>query len=371
MAESPLPPDRRSPTFNGMPDRRQLDTIPPFSPFRRVRQRRERGRGLPIDPPERRERGAMARRQRHLAPSGDDGEPIPNRRHRPRRSAETSSDPTRATANMPSVPLPTRDAPERVSEEIFSPAPTPWGPAYWNTLEFWEFRRQKAMDLAQRVNVTMVAQDVVERERERHLARQADQEQAILERDALAQHGRWDERLDPVTFIRTIHFQVDERALDHSRHDVMRHVRRRLAEQMHEEVGRLVWVTDRPPGLSPFMEMALDWVPGDCITAEIANTEPNQEIRRLLIEKMGWARWFEESGAEVVQEDETGQLLAMGDATPWNGTKAVRVTNSSPEPDGTFKKYILRVPPHIGTALEGVAWTFGMAAADYKLTMET
>jgi hypothetical protein len=41
------------------------------------------------------------------------------------------------------------------------------------------------------------------------------------------------------------------------------------------------------------------------------------------------------------------------------------VVNGSPEPDGTFRTYFLRVPPTVRTAREGVAWTFELTEHDY------
>jgi hypothetical protein len=49
----------------------------------------------------------------------------------------------------------------------------------------------------------------------------------------------------------------------------------------------------------------------------------------------------------------------------------VKVRNSTPEPDGAYKDYFLRVPPTMRTAREAVAWTFGLEAEDYKPTQET
>ena len=49
----------------------------------------------------------------------------------------------------------------------------------------------------------------------------------------------------------------------------------------------------------------------------------------------------------------------------------VRVINSTPEPDGTNKRYMLRVPPTIKTAREAVAWTFGMSPETYAPEMES
>ena len=37
----------------------------------------------------------------------------------------------------------------------------------------------------------------------------------------------------------------------------------------------------------------------------------------------------------------------------------------SPEPDGTFRTYFLRVPPTVTTARGGIAWTFDLSEQDY------
>ncbi len=50
---------------------------------------------------------------------------------------------------------------------------------------------------------------------------------------------------------------------------------------------------------------------------------------------------------------------------------AVEVINSTAEPDGTFKRYLLRVPPHVTTARAAVAWTFGVSARDYAPTVQS
>jgi hypothetical protein len=49
------------------------------------------------------------------------------------------------------------------------------------------------------------------------------------------------------------------------------------------------------------------------------------------------------------------------------------VTNSTPEPDGTYKKYMIPVPPHINTCLEGLTWSFeGITEEEYSnMILET
>jgi hypothetical protein len=49
----------------------------------------------------------------------------------------------------------------------------------------------------------------------------------------------------------------------------------------------------------------------------------------------------------------------------------VCVTNKTPEPDGTYKKYFLRIPPTISTAKEAVAWTFEQQTEEYMPGQET
>jgi hypothetical protein len=49
----------------------------------------------------------------------------------------------------------------------------------------------------------------------------------------------------------------------------------------------------------------------------------------------------------------------------------VKVKNSTPEPDGLFKDYFLRVPPTVKTAHEAVAWTFGETPETYNPVMES
>jgi hypothetical protein len=98
------------------------------------------------------------------------------------------------------------------------------------------------------------------------------------------------------------------------------------------------------------------------ITIDNITTESNAEIRRVMIDKFG-ADKYAQSG-KVIQSDEFGTLYrreVQGDEP----IVMVKVTNSTPEPDGSFKDYYLRVPPETKTAHEAVAWTFGMSAKEY------
>lgn len=107
-------------------------------------------------------------------------------------------------------------------------------------------------------------------------------------------------------------------------------------------------------------------------TLKVSHIEncPNAEVRRVMIERFGFDNFIRESGARKVQEDDCGILYRKtlpGDEP----LVAVKVVNSTPEPDGSFKTYILRVPPTITTARAAVAWSFGMQHNQYKPKVET
>jgi hypothetical protein len=106
------------------------------------------------------------------------------------------------------------------------------------------------------------------------------------------------------------------------------------------------------------------------LTAREIAVERNQELQRVMLERFGYDRFILELGAAPVQADEFGALYRI----PRRYREAlalVHVTNSTPEPDGTRKRYFLRVPPNVRTAREAVAWTFGIRAEEYRPGRET
>lgn len=109
----------------------------------------------------------------------------------------------------------------------------------------------------------------------------------------------------------------------------------------------------------------------DRLTVEQIDKEQDVEVRRVMIELYGEARYLEDSGTVVAQSDEFGTLFCREIAGD-EPLVMVRVLNSTPEADGkTKKRYWLRVPPTIKTAREAVAWSFNIEAKDYKPTIET
>ncbi|MBZ0189896.1 MAG: hypothetical protein K8F91_26860 [Candidatus Obscuribacterales bacterium] len=106
------------------------------------------------------------------------------------------------------------------------------------------------------------------------------------------------------------------------------------------------------------------------ITISMILAEKNAVIRQVMLDIYGEERFLKESRAEIIHQDECGTLLRHsfpGDEP----LLMVRVKNSTAEPDGTFKDYYLRVPPHMERARQAVAWTFGVAEADYEPCQQT
>ena len=106
------------------------------------------------------------------------------------------------------------------------------------------------------------------------------------------------------------------------------------------------------------------------ITIKNITEESNTEIRRVMLDRFGWDRYLLESGAKPIDTSIRGTLYRaeIPDDEP---LVMVRVTNSTPEPDGTFKDYFLRVPPTMKTADESVAWTFGLPVEEYAPAAES
>ncbi len=126
-----------------------------------------------------------------------------------------------------------------------------------------------------------------------------------------------------------------------------------------------------------------DWVieSPEKITIENIEGQTNTEIKRVMIEKFGWDRYAAECGAQIIDHDEKyGTLFGRNGAAEF-----LRVVNGSPEPDGSFRNYILPVAPgceplpdmggDLGdpqelTALNAVASTYGLTGKEYEHVME-
>ena len=112
-------------------------------------------------------------------------------------------------------------------------------------------------------------------------------------------------------------------------------------------------------------------IPLGQFSAKDIDDERNAELRRIRLEKFTEARYVVEGGGEILQSDDAGILYRKAINGEPEPMVMVRVVNSTPEPDGEFRTYWLRVPPATKTAREGVAWTFGLTEKQYQPMIET
>ena len=129
------------------------------------------------------------------------------------------------------------------------------------------------------------------------------------------------------------------------------------------------------------------------ITVQRIEAEANAEVRRVMIDRYGSARYVQDSGARIVDQRGNDDPI-VGLRTARLLIKAVKddevivcvdLLNSTPEPDGSVKRYQLRVDPKAygGAAslncLAAVASTwrnkdgslFFKSPADYRLEFES
>ena len=116
----------------------------------------------------------------------------------------------------------------------------------------------------------------------------------------------------------------------------------------------------------------------DSITIAHIDRETNAEVRRVMIERYrhgkeihGAAAFIRDAGGERLDHDECYGTLWRRTLPNDEPIVMIEVVNRSREPDGSFKRYWLRVPPTMGTAREAVAWTFNMRAGLYAPEIET
>lgn len=112
-----------------------------------------------------------------------------------------------------------------------------------------------------------------------------------------------------------------------------------------------------------------EWVimqPQD-ITPDKIMSEQNAEISRVMLERYGQDNFIRDGGFSKVQSDDYGELYRIEFDNEDEPIVAVKVQDAS-----TDREYFLYVPPHIRSAHEGVAWTFGYDNVnDYQPKKET
>jgi hypothetical protein len=112
----------------------------------------------------------------------------------------------------------------------------------------------------------------------------------------------------------------------------------------------------------------------ETLTVAQIDAEENAEIRRVMVERYGLPRYMQDSGATVVAECSADHpLVGIRSARILRKEQAddepiilLDMLNSTPEPDGTTKRYMIRVDPN---AYDGQAATDCLAAmaSTYRL----
>lgn len=114
----------------------------------------------------------------------------------------------------------------------------------------------------------------------------------------------------------------------------------------------------------------LAWRPGtgNVISGELTPAdwlnEENLEIRRAIAERMGYAWLLERCAATRIATDEFGTLWRVPDLE--EPVVLVEVVNSTPQPDGSARRYVLRVPPDQTVPRDAIGWTFGLRPGEYR-----
>ena len=110
----------------------------------------------------------------------------------------------------------------------------------------------------------------------------------------------------------------------------------------------------------------------ELLTVEEVLKNPNAELRFVGMKIVGFEAIRKSKNAKTIHKDakidaELFHIKGIFDEP----VAYVAVWNSTQEPDGTFKRYYLCVPPTVKTCKEAIAWTFNMKEDEYNPSQET
>jgi hypothetical protein len=111
------------------------------------------------------------------------------------------------------------------------------------------------------------------------------------------------------------------------------------------------------------------------LTPADIEAEENAEVRRVKIERYGFERYLRDGGFTCIQQDDFGKLWQKAGTNRLNGVDPaltfLEVVNATPEPDGTYKRYVLPTRNTVRSAHEAVARSFGLELHEYSPEVET
>jgi hypothetical protein len=127
--------------------------------------------------------------------------------------------------------------------------------------------------------------------------------------------------------------------------------------------------------------LALSFVRGIRVPASILQREgeveaihhyPNSEVRRALIERMGWLTYVDRAGLRLVRTapdpgNPPHELALYEDPDRRLGDiRIVVMTNGSPDRSGALRRYAEPVPGDIGDPVEAAAWQYQIPVETYR-----
>ncbi|QTI71528.1 hypothetical protein J6U32_05525 [Gordonia polyisoprenivorans] len=178
---------------------------------------------------------------------------------------------------------------------------------------------------------------------------------------ALAVSAGWWWAFDDVCVLAERPVSVSTEPIPYSPHGTRR---------LHSDDGRAVAYADGCAVHAIHGTIVPQWVIDDPTPERIA-AERNIEIRRTAIERIGWDRWIDDAGMQLIDEsddpgNEAATLTLYASPRQWRTNQRILVvTNGSRERDGRRRRYGIHVPGWVPTALTAAAWTYGLDAADY------
>jgi hypothetical protein len=107
-------------------------------------------------------------------------------------------------------------------------------------------------------------------------------------------------------------------------------------------------------------------------TVDRIHAEPNIEVRRSAIERIGWSAYIEQAGLELVASapdpGNAGSELHLYHVPRqvWGVPgRVLMVVNGSVEPDGRHRRYGLSVPSNLDDPVAAAGWSYGLTGAQY------
>lgn len=110
----------------------------------------------------------------------------------------------------------------------------------------------------------------------------------------------------------------------------------------------------------------------ESLTPEDVWAETNSEVRRVMIDRMGWDRFVSEANLVFIASAEDPgnpgynvDLYKVPEQVYEEEVNVCLVHNASPERDGHRRRFGLTVPANLTDPIEAIAWTFGMSGSEY------